>query len=194
MTKQDKNVLKRLINGCKYNEVVKKCAGLTDANALYFTALAFDQIAAVQKNKKQPHRLSLRKSQEYIRRGLKKYPEETRFMFLSALNDLHSDHPVKALRGFRSVYNKTHEPGDLISVANALKTCDRYNEALKIYRKAMRAGTLSRIMIWHNIASTYKQMKKMDVAKRAARRGLREKPKNNFERMIAEHLRQLTKD
>lgn len=185
--------LEKLLNACRYDEVLERVAERVDADATYYRALAFDQLAAFRKSKGQAFKSLLNRSRKVIDDGLRRFPGDTRFLFLDGLYFLHAQKPTDALKCFTELYKKTREPRVLVSIANAYKALGDYSAALKKYREAERKG-LSSLMMAHNIAITYRLMQRPDLARKTAVLGLEQKPKNNFEKIIVSELRKLSAD
>lgn len=177
--------LEKLLNACQYDEVLECVANRDDADATYYCALAFDQLAAFRKNKGQTYKSFLNRSRKVIDDGLRRFPGDMRFLFLDGLYFLHAQQPSDALMRFTQLYKKTHDPRALVSVGNAYKALNEYDAALKAYRRAEKAG-LSKLMMAHNIAITYKLMYRPDLARKAAVLGLQQKPKTILKRLFAQ--------
>lgn len=191
MTAEKNAYLENLINSCRYDEVLTAVVKRDDADATYYRALALDQLAAFRKSKKETYKSFLNRSRKVIDDGLRRFPEDTRFLFLDGLYFLHAQKPADALKCFTKLYKKTREPHVLVSIGNAHKALGEYTVALKKYREAARKG-LSPLMMAHNIVITYKLMKQTDLARKTAVQGLQQKPKNKFERIIAAELRKMS--
>ncbi len=185
--------LEKLLNDCRYDEVLECVADRGDADAMYYRALALDQIAAFRKSKRETYKSFLNHSRKVIDDGLRYFPEDTRFLFLDGLYFLHAEKPADALERFMKLYKKTREPRVLVSIGNAYKAIGDYTGALKKYREATKRG-FSPLMMAHNIAITYKLMQSPDLARKIAEQGLEQKPKNNFEKIIVSELQKLCSD
>lgn len=180
----------QLLNACHYDELLVQTAAYSDADATYFRALALDQLAAFRKSHGETYKVFLKRSRKNINDGLQRFPHDTRFQFLEGLHFLHAQKPADALLCFTQLYKKTHDLRILVSIGNAFKALGEYSLALKKYRQGVRGG-LSTLMMAHNIAITYVLMERYDLAKKVILKGLAQKPKNAFERVIILELKQL---
>ncbi len=188
MKRISSNQLKKLLNSCRYDEILDRLANYNDAHATYFRALALDQIASFKKERGEQYKNILRQSKKNIDDGGRRFPNDIRFLFLDGLHFLHAQKPKKAFQRFSKHYKKSRDPKILVAIGNAYKAMGKYKAALRKYRQAAKQG-LSRLMMAHNIVSTYKLMGRNDLAKKNARVGLKIKPKNAFERVIVEELK-----